>query len=125
MAVPERKHPARQPVFDIGSRANILFVTVCTEGRKPILANNDIHRLLVQCWLKADHWLVGRYMIMPDHIHFFCSPARLDHVRVKRWVQYWKSLASLEWPSPAQQPIWQLDAWDRQLRSGESYSEKW
>ena len=73
----------------------------------------------------ADHWYVGRYVLMPDHIHLFCAPAKVEYLSVKRWVAYWKSLSSKKWPDANEQPIWQVDVWDRQLRSGDSYSEKW
>lgn len=49
----------------------------------------------------------------------------MPEITLKRWVQYWKSLASRDWPSPADQPIWQVDFWDTQLRRGESYESKW
>ncbi|HWN95445.1 MAG TPA: hypothetical protein VNT99_10465 [Methylomirabilota bacterium] len=29
------------------------------------------------------------------------------------------------WPREDEKPIWQKDFFDRQLRSGESYSQKW
>lgn len=36
-----------------------------------------------------------------------------------------KQGASRCWPHPEDQPIWQTDCWDTQLRAGESYSAKW
>jgi hypothetical protein len=29
------------------------------------------------------------------------------------------------WPGPVEKPIWQKDFFDRQLRGGESYHQKW
>ena len=29
------------------------------------------------------------------------------------------------WPRPNEQPVWLLDGWDTQLRTGDSYSQKW
>ena len=60
---------------------------------------------------------------MPDHIHAFVSPA--EEIALERWVAFFKSLVSREWPEPRDQPIWQRSFWDRQLRSTESYGEKW
>jgi len=120
-----RTRPARQPVFEIGNLSTIIFVTVCTLDRKPILTRDDIHQTLRRAWQKADHWIVGRYVIMPDHIHLFCAPARPDHLDIKRWITFWKSEASKQWPRPEEHPIWQSDGWDTQLRRGESYSAKW
>jgi len=31
----------------------------------------------------------------------------------------------MRWPHPEEQPIWQRDCWDTQMRRGQSYSEKW
>jgi putative transposase len=121
----DRKHPARQPVYDVNNRSNIISLTVCTDKRKKILANEPAHQIIRTAWQNADHWIVGRYMIMPDHIHLFCAPARHDHLSVKRWIAYWKSSASKAWHNPSEQPIWQIDAWDTQLRRGDSYSTKW
>lgn len=122
---PERNYPAKQAGVSKGNRSVIAFVTVCTKSRKPILARPEIHGVLVQSWLAADSWLVGCYMVLPDHIHLFCSPAKQDAPNVKRWVGYWKSLSSKGWPHPRDKPVWQRDCWDRQLRHGESWKEKW
>ncbi len=81
--------------------------------------------LLAEAWRQADQWLVGRFVIMPDHIHLFCTPARLDSCALGNWVRFWKTYVSNRWPRFEQPPIWQKSHWDRQLRSGESYDEKW
>ncbi|MDP4611250.1 MAG: hypothetical protein NWT02_08685 [Opitutales bacterium] len=123
--LPERKRPAQQSVHEHGNRSSIIFVTVCTHERQSILAQKDIHHLLIKSWEAANHWLVGHYMIMPDHIHLFCAPANYEHTSIQQWIRFWKSYASKQWPRIEEQPIWQTNAWDRQLRSGDSYSEKW
>ncbi len=120
-----RKRPAHFAVVEQSFRSNIIFLTVCAQDRKPIFANEAAHGTLLAAWQAATAWRVGRYTIMPDHIHLFCAPASLQHPPLAGWVQYWKSLASRQWPHPHEQPIWQRDHWDRQLRSGESYGEKW
>jgi putative transposase len=84
----DRKQPAHQPVYDQGNRSNIIFLTVCTNKRKKVLANETVHQLIRNAWQGADHWVVGRYVIMPDHIHLFCSPARYDHLSIKRWTAF-------------------------------------
>jgi REP element-mobilizing transposase RayT len=61
----------------------IIFLTVCAEKRKPILANDDAAGVILEAWRDADHWLVGRYIIVPDHIHLFCAPGRRDALPVK------------------------------------------
>lgn len=125
MRDPERKQPARQPLFEIGDRSPIVFLTVCSEKRKPIFARDDSVNVLRRAWAKADHWKVGQYVVLPDHIHLFCAPCRIETSDLRRWVRFWKSIASNEWPRPGEHPVWQIDCWDRQLRRGESYEEKW
>ena len=96
-----------------------------TQDRKPILARPGVHDLLKAAWREADGWVVGRYVIMPDHVHVFCAPGAAPYPAVKKWAAYWKSLAASRWPHPEDGKVWQRDCWDRQLRRGESYTEKW
>jgi REP element-mobilizing transposase RayT len=120
----ERRHPVHHPVHWPRNSPVVVLVTVTTAGRKPILAAADAVETVVGAWRESGHWLVGRYVFMPDHVHLFATPVRLD-VALSAWVRYWKSLASRRWPRRDQQPVWQRDFWDRQLRSGESYRDKW
>src|SRR6185312_3414770 len=72
------------------NRPTLVFLTVCTSERKPYLADPVVHQHLVDVWTQADKWLVGRYVIMPDHIHLFASPASRD-ITFDAWVKFWKS----------------------------------
>ena len=123
-ALPTRKTPAHLPVKVIPGRAVIVYVTVCTDKRKAILGRPEAHRVLVDALNQAHLWLTGRYMVMPDHVHLFCSPRSQKAPPVKKWVQYWKALASRGWPWPQEQPIWERSCWDRQVRSAEDYAER-
>ncbi len=62
---------------------------------------------------------------MPDHLHLFCVPGELPVRALGQWVRYWKTLVSRRWPWPAEQPVWQLDFWDTQMRDHHRYDEKW
>jgi len=93
--------------------------------RRPLLANDAAARAILNAWQKANYWIVGRYVLMPDHLHLFCSPATFPPFSVKGWVEYWRSQSTKYWPRPHEKPIWQKDFFDRQLRSGESYRQKW
>ena len=57
----------------------IYFITTCTNNRRQILARDEVAKVLIDEW-RAAHgrhgWAVGRYVIMPDHVHFFCRPER-------------------------------------------------
>jgi REP element-mobilizing transposase RayT len=123
--LPFRKTPIHLPVREAFNRPIIIFVTVCSAKRKPIFCSKEAHDIIVRAWREADGWLVGRYVIMPDHIHLFCSPATMDYPDLTRWIQYWKSLSSRTWPRESDKPIWQRSFWDTQLRRGQCYEERW
>jgi putative transposase len=120
-----RRRPVHQDLHEGFNKPVVVFVTVCTKGKKPILANDEVHRLLRDSWCEAHSWLVGRYVLMPDHLHLFCSPATTQSPLLQQWVSYWKSHAARNWPKPGDAPVWQSDFWDTQLRRVESYDEKW
>jgi REP element-mobilizing transposase RayT len=90
-----------------------------------LLANDAAARLIVEAWTAANFWLVGRYVILPDHIHLFCAPNTSPEQPLKSWISFWKNYATRRWPNRDDVPIWQTEYWDRQLRRGESYDEKW
>jgi putative transposase len=123
--LPDRHRPAHPGAHPAHARPIIIFVTVCTAQRKPLLANGTAHQLLLDSWHQASHWHVGRYVIMPDHVHLFCTTACDDALPLKNWVKYWKSLVTKNWPQAKEGMIWQTDFWDRQLRSDDSYAQKW
>jgi putative transposase len=123
-AARRRHHPIHQPLLEQANRAVIVFVTVCTKDRQPLLSNNLVHQAMCGAWTKADHWLVGRYVIMPDHLHLFCAPGCLPMKPITNWVRYWKALVS-KIAGAAEGTFWQPDFWDTQLRRHESYSTKW
>jgi REP element-mobilizing transposase RayT len=121
----DRKHPVHQPVHERHNISIIIFLTVCTKNRKPILANDKAHSILREAWNTADEWLVGRYIIMPDHVHLFCAPGKFPPQLLQRWVNFWKSYVARHWPDRKETPIWQRHFWDTQLRRGENYEAKW
>jgi hypothetical protein len=47
----------------------VLHVTICVTGRQKILATPEVQAAFVDAWRNATHWLTGRYVIMPDHVH--------------------------------------------------------
>lgn len=122
---PSRRSLPHHPAVSRTNQSIIIFVTVCTKRRRSLLANQDIHELIVNAWQESDSWLVGRYVLMPDHLHLFCSPARIPESPLRDWVFRWRATVTRHWPRPEEKPIWQKDFFDRQLRKGQSYSEKW
>ena len=114
--------------------APIYFVTTWTRNRRQVLARDEVACILIGEWRAAHQhhgWAIGRYVIMPDHVHFFCRP-ELDAKPLSEFVGSWKSYTSrkinaLARPrsTPAATTLWQREFFDHVLRSDESYSEKW
>ena len=121
--LPQRDHPVHQPLVEPRNRSLIVFLTVCTKDREKLLSTSAIHDALRAAWQAADHWLVGRYVIMPDHVHLFCSPNLQPAPPLANWVRHWKTSVSKS-AKFAESTLWQRDFWDTQLRRQDSYALK-
>jgi hypothetical protein len=97
--LPDRRTPMHG-VHQVDGQPTIVFGTVCTKDRSRWLAAPEIHAILRQVWSGADAWLLGRYVIMPDHVHFFAGWTGVD-LSFDAWVRYWKSQVS----KALQQPL--------------------
>ena len=125
-AFPVRKWPSKNSVLARqGDRAVILFVTVTSHRRQSVFANDEASTCILMAWRQAQNWLVGRYVIMPDHVHFFCAPGQAPVPDFHRWVAYWKSLVARNFPREHELPLWQRECWDVQMRTVGNYREKW
>ena len=107
----------------------IYFITTCTFKRRAILASKEAAQVLVGEWQNANDrhgWAIGRYVIMPDHVHFFCS-AELDAKELPAFMQAWKQWTSkrISRELKLSATVWQEEFFDHLLRSSESYSQKW
>ena len=100
-------------------------MTQVVAKRRSLLTRREAVETMIEAWRCADHWQVGRYVIMPDHLHFFCAPARFPATPIKQWMAFWRSTSTRHGPWPDEKPVWQKDFFDRQLRGGESYTQKW
>ncbi len=122
------EHTHLQRLSVIFTRQPVFFITACVDGRRPLLATPVNAEILVDEWRNAHlrhGWRIGRYVIMPDHVHFFATPVG-DGARLARFVGAWK-----EWTAKrvardhgAVLPLWQPRFFDHVLRSEESYAEK-
>ena len=107
--------------------APIVFFTVTTYRRRRLLNCQEAHDVLLNLWTRSgahDGWFVGDYLLMPDHVHFFARFGR-DSKSMAEWVKMWKSVSTRALDKDSGMAVWQPDYFDRFLRSGESYSEKW
>jgi putative transposase len=133
------KPPRLERVFQIYDPP-IYFVTLCTARRRNVLANQVVHDALKTYGERGRERgiALGRYVIMPDHIHLFvCGDDDFD---LGIWVRGLKRVVaaavtggrdrntSLEGSAAvtaAATTIWQRGFFDHVIRNSESYSEKW
>ena len=111
------------------TKSPIYFFTVCTAGRRSVLAGPIAFRMLHAVWQRSaaiNNWYVGRYVLMPDHVHFFAAPGTDANSR-SLWVKMWKSVTARHLATELNllPPIWQEDSFDHILRRAESYETKW
>ena len=100
----------------------MVLLTVTTQKRREWLANETARQWLHQAWSEATAWLVGDYLLIPDHLHLFCAPRDLSFT-IETWIKYWKREFSLKHKRTDRR--FQSRGWHHRLRDGESYSEKW
>jgi putative transposase len=119
-----RRTPAQGVVLS-SDMPLILFCTVCADEKGVTwVAQETVMRVLHEVWSEdRNAWLVGGYVLMPDHMHFFCCPRRISEgVGVERWVLFWKD----QFAKRIDQPEWR---WERgvfhtRMRSDAHYREK-
>jgi hypothetical protein len=70
---PVRHNPSSGVHIQLGD-SNVVFLTITTEKRIPWLATTTAQQFLHETWFKATAWLVGDYLLMPDHINAGSSP---------------------------------------------------
>ncbi len=104
----------------------LYFITFNTQDRRPILANPEVHKAFVAAANTANSQgaTVGRYVIMPDHIHLFIriganAKLGLSITCLKRNITkcIHESIPNLH--------VWQDGFFDHLIRNAESYAEKW
>ena len=105
----------------------LFFVTFCTHRRLRWLACDEIHTAFVRFASRAEsefNVAVGRYVIMPDHVHLFVCGGP-DFI-LGLWIGMLKqALAKAVDHSKKRGQIWQEGFFDHVLRNDESYAQKW
>ena len=105
----------------------LFFVTFNTYKRLPLLAHPEIHDSFRSFCFRAQERqiAVGRYILMPDHVHLFVALPMQD-LTLEKWVQALRSVIGKHLLRLGfQKPHWQESFFDHLLRSQESYSQKW
>ena len=101
----------------------LYFVTFATRDRGYI---PSLHRAQLALERYAQRGVgefsvaLGRYVIMPDHVHLFVRGG--PHFTLSSWIGGLKRAMSVGVKSPR---LWQPGFFDHILRSDESYAEKW
>jgi REP element-mobilizing transposase RayT len=101
----------------------LYFVTFATRDRKRIPSLHGAQPVLEQYARRARenfNVALGRYVIMPDHVHLFVRGGR--NFTLSSWIGGLKRAISVALRSPK---LWQPGFFDHILRSDESYTEKW
>jgi putative transposase len=126
-----KDRPRRLSLIYIGQP--LFFVTFCTRNRKRISSLDRAQAALQEYGRVAIEQFnvgLGRYVIMPDHVHFFVRGD--SNFRLSLWVSGLKRSISVALLKEAQatlplqgRSLWQPGFFDHILRSDESYAEKW
>jgi REP element-mobilizing transposase RayT len=104
----------------------LFFVTICTLHRRKIPSLEAAHNALLSYGTRGTkefNVAVGRYVIMPDHLHLFVRGDQ-DFV-LATWVKGLKRAIWEELAAKPKAPFWQAGFFDHLLRNDESYARKW
>jgi REP element-mobilizing transposase RayT len=127
-----KDRPRRLKLIYVGQP--LFFVTFCTRDRRRIssldraqIALEEYGRIAIEQFNVG----LGRYVIMPDHVHLFVRGD--SDFKMSVWVDGLKraiSVALLKEAQATRLPLQQTTLWqpgffDHILRSDESYAEKW
>ena len=119
-----KKRPPR--LARIYNNTPLYFVTYCTRDRRPLLASEPVHdvfRGTAERVSSAGN-AVGRYVIMPDHIHMFLRiRANGSLGAVVKCIR--EAITRCLHRDKPDLRVWQAGFFDHLMRSGESYAEKW
>jgi len=97
------------------------FLTICTQDRLAVLANDTVHQRLrgfMAGSVARYGWHVGGYVLMPDHLHLLVAQGH-GAVTLGEWVKALKAMLG------RREFRWQPGFFDHVLRSRESETEKW
>ena len=118
--------PPRLPHIFQSYYAPLFFVTVCTLHRRRFPSLKTAQATLVVYGTRAIsefNVALGRYVIMPDHLHFFVRGDQ--NFVLGNWVKGLKRAILKAFPNEKDHSLWQPGFFDHLLRNHESYAQKW
>jgi putative transposase len=121
-------HSKRPPRLKLFSDTDpYYFITFNTRFRNNILALEPVHSAFThyaEMGTQRGAW-VGRYVIMPDHIHLFIWLNESGPV-LSEWIRGLKRILSKEISGNGIEiPHWQPGFFDHVIRNSESDRQKW
>jgi REP element-mobilizing transposase RayT len=123
----QRRHLRRIDPDRIYTNIAVYDITMVSLGRRKVLTTPALASAIVHCLNTAPgyhRWAVGQYVIMPDHLHFFCRDigSEKDLSSFVRDVKKFKASQARRLGMPGR--LWQPEFFDHVLRDMESYGEK-
>jgi REP element-mobilizing transposase RayT len=105
------------------------LITIFSADRRQFLTSSDAVGIMTAVWKVspvASRWAVGRYLIMPDHVHFFARPQAMGKP-LDEFIRDWKTWTTrlLTDVVRIEPPIWQPEFFAEELLSPGTYAEKW
>ncbi len=128
MELPRRKHLKHPETLLLDYHTSIFFITMTTYQRRKVFADPLVADEVIECLMQCNEmhgWAIGRFVIMPDHIHFFAVPVK-DAKALSGFIRdfkKWMHKKSVE--AGYEGKLWQNEFFDRLLRRNESYHDKW
>jgi REP element-mobilizing transposase RayT len=116
--------PRLKPIFQTYD-APLFFVTACTLYRRPFPSLQTAFDTFRAYATRAQSFnvAVGRYIIMPDHLHLFVRGPH-DFI-LAEWMKGLKRGISNAFRGNSTRLRWQPGFFDHLIRNDESYGEKW
>ena len=117
-----KNRPRRFDLFYI--KDPVFYITCCTRDRRPIRELSAAHDAFSRYGERATQHnvAVGRYVLMPDHLHLFASGDA--NFLLSRWMGGLKRAIAVTLGCRSGE-LWQPGFFDHVLRSDESYADKW
>jgi REP-associated tyrosine transposase len=118
--------PPRLPQIFQSYDAPLFFVTMCTLHRRKIPSLRIAEQALATYSTRGTsdfNVAVGRYIVMPDHLHLFVRGGR--GFAIGKWAKGLKRAILQAFPEEDRRSFWQPGFFDHLLRNDESYAQKW